>query len=80
MPQRRQFGTETLGNTRRDRNLLPTEQQQTIALRERGVLVKEVMAQFGCSKSAIKYTMRTYSTTHALNKPRSGRPPILSRY
>jgi transposase len=38
------------------------------------------MEEFGCSESAIKYTTRTYSSTAAHEKPRSGRPRMLSRH
>ena len=80
MPQQRQFGTEISANTRKRRKLTPDERQRIIAKRECGVEISELAAEFGCSMSAIKYTIRTYSqraTTQ--DRPRSGRPPILSR-
>ena len=80
MPPRRLPCAEISGNTRRDRNLLPEERQQIIGLRARGVPVKELMEEFGCSKSAIKYTTRTYTSTSTHDKPRSGRPYMLSRH
>ena len=80
MAPRRQVGTEISGNAPRGRNLLPEERQQIIALRERGVPVKELMEEFGCSKSAIKYTTRTYTTTSAQHKPHTGRPCMLSHH
>jgi transposase len=64
----------------RDRNLLPDERQLIIELRARGVPVKELMEKFGCSKSAIKYTTRTYTSTSTQDKPRSGRPRMLSSH
>lgn len=80
MPPRRLPCAEISGNARRDRNLLPEERQQIIGLRAHGVPVKELMEEFGCSKSAIKYTTRTYSSTSTHDKPRSGRPYMLSRH
>jgi DNA invertase Pin-like site-specific DNA recombinase len=80
MAPRRQVGTEISGNARRGRNLLPEERQQIIGLRARGVPVKELMEEFGCSKSAIKYTTRTYTTTLAQDKPYTGRPCMLLRH
>jgi transposase len=80
MAPRREVGAKILGNAPRGRNLLPEEQQQIIALRERGVPVKELMEEFSCSKSAIKYTTRTYTTTSAQDKPYTGRPRMLSRH
>ena len=80
MAPRRQAGTEILGNARRGQHLLLEERQQIIGLRERGVPVKELMEDFSCSKSAIKYTTRTYTTTSAQEKPHTGRPRMLLRY
>jgi len=80
MAPRREVGAKILGNTPRGQNLLLEERQQIIALRERGVPVKELMEDFSCSKSAIKYTTRTYTTTSAQDKPYTRRPRMLSRH
>jgi len=81
MPQQRQFGSKISANTRKRRKLTPDERQRIIAKHEYGVEISALAAEFGCATSAIKYTIRTYTqraTTQ--DRPRSGRPPILSRW
>jgi len=65
MAPRREVSAKILGNAPCGQNLLLEEQQQIIALRKRRVPVKELIEEFSCSKSAIKYTTRTYTTTLA---------------
>jgi transposase len=79
MPPSRQFGTEISGNRRKGPNLTPEQRLCIISKREAGVSIAELVEEFGRSKRAIKYTIKTYahlSTTK--DKPRSGRPPMLS--
>jgi transposase len=84
MPTTRQSGKEVArkeaeGNARRGPNISPAERTRIMAKRQLGVAIKELAAEFGRSESAIKYTIRTYSKlTTTRDKPRSGRPPILS--
>jgi transposase len=79
MPILRQFGQEVAGNARRGPNISPTDRERIIAKRECGVTVRELAAEFRRSKSAIKYTIRTYTRTGTTREqPRSGRPPMLS--
>ena len=41
--------------------------------------MRELAAEFGRSEGAIKYTIRTYANTGTTQeRPRSGRPPVLS--
>jgi transposase-like protein len=78
MPPPRQFGQEIAGNTQRRPNISPANRQRIIAKRECGVTVRELAAEFGQSKDAIKYTIQTYAKTGTTQeRPRSGRPPIL---
>ena len=79
MLPRRQFGTEIAGNRRRGPNLTPDERQRIIAKRQCGCTIPELVKEFGRSESAIKYTIRTYTkATTTQEKPRPGRPPVLS--
>jgi transposase len=66
---------------RRGPNISPNERQRIIAKRGTGIPVRELAAEFGRSESAIKYTIRTYTKAATTEeRPRSGRPPILSRH
>jgi transposase len=79
MPTLRQFGQEVAGNARCGPNISPTDRKRIIAKRECGVTVWELAAEFGQSKSVIKYTIHTYTRTGTTQEqPRSGPPPILS--
>jgi transposase len=79
MPPPRQFGQEVPGNTQRRPNISPADRQRIIAKCECGMTVRELAAEFGRSKGAIKYTIQTYAKTSTTQeRPRSGRPPILS--
>ena len=81
MPTPRQFGRELDQNVRRGPNINATVREQIIAKRECGYTIKELVEEFGRSRSAIKYTIRTYSTLATKeDKPRSGRPPALSHH
>jgi transposase len=81
MPTQHRFGQEIDQNVRRGPNISPAARHKIIAKREEGVTVRELAAEFGRSKSAIKYTIRTYTKTATTkDQPRSGRPPILSLY
>jgi transposase len=59
-------------------NISPGARQAIIAKREYGASIKELAAEFDWSESTIKYTICTYSPTTTQEKPRSGRPHILS--
>ena len=75
----RRFGQKISGNARRGPNISPVQRASIIAKRQMGASIKELMAEFGRSESAIKYTIRTYTTSTTMEeKPRSGRPQILS--
>ena len=79
MPPRRQFGAETSGNRRRRPHLTPDQRQRIIAKRQCGCTIPELAEEFDRSESTIKYTISTYANaTTTQEKPRSGRPPILS--
>jgi len=79
MPPRREPLAESSGNRRRGPNLTPDERLRIIAKRECGCAIKELAEEFGRSKRAIKYTIRTYANAATTQeRPRSGRVPILS--
>jgi transposase-like protein len=79
MPPRRESLAETSGNRRRRPNITPDQRQRIIAKRECGCTVKELAEEFGRTENAIRYTIHTYAnTTTTQERPRSGRPPILS--
>jgi hypothetical protein len=63
MPTQRQFGQEIDQNVRRSPNISPVARLKIIAKREEGVAVRELAAEIRQSKSAIKYTIRTYTKT-----------------
>jgi hypothetical protein len=52
-----QFGQEIDGNTRRGPNISPAQHNIIIGEQQCGVTIKELAAEFGHSKSAIKYTI-----------------------
>ncbi|RMZ72505.1 x-pro dipeptidyl-peptidase [Pyrenophora seminiperda CCB06] len=80
MPNQRQSARIIAqNNARRKPNITPAERLEIIAKREQGVLIRELAEEYGRSQSTIKYTLHNYATTHTTHeKPRSGRPPILS--
>lgn len=81
MPIPRQFGQEIDGNTRRGPNISPDDRGAIIALRECGVSVSKLATRFGRSEHAIRYTLQTYTSRPTTEeRPRSGRPTILSRH
>jgi hypothetical protein len=81
MPNQPQIRQNLHQNARRGPNISPAQRLQIIAKRECGATLDELVAEFGRSKSAIRYTLRTYTnTTNPVDKPRSGRPPVLSRH
>jgi hypothetical protein len=72
-------GTEILGNTPRGPNLRPIQRQQMISKAEAGVLVRELVEEFGRSPICIRTTLRLSKTRATTQEaPRSVRPPILS--
>ena len=61
--------------------MTPDQRQQIIAKSAAGVATTELVPEFGRSASAIKYTIKTYTNrATTVERPRSGRPPILSRH
>jgi transposase len=81
MPNQPQDRQNSHQNARRGPNISPAQRLQIITKRECGATLNELVAEFGRSMSAIRYTLRTYAnTTNPIDKPRSGRPPVLSRH
>ena len=81
MPTPRQSGQEVAIDTRKRPNISPEERATIIALRESGVSVTKLAARYNRSESAIRYTIKTYtSRSTTQEQPRSGRPSVLSRH
>jgi hypothetical protein len=60
MPPRREPLAEISNNRRQGPNLTPDQRQRIIAKRQCGCTILELIKEFSRSKSAIKYTIRTY--------------------
>jgi transposase len=79
MPTQHRFGQELDQNACQGPNISSAAWLGIIARRSCGVPLKELVDEFGRSVSAVNYTIQTYAHTSTPNdKPRSGRPPILS--
>jgi transposase len=79
MATQRRFGQETHGNARRGLNTSPAARIEIVTKRGLGVSVSELRAEYGRSKSATHYTLRTNTNASTTReKPRSDRPPMLS--
>jgi hypothetical protein len=75
----RRFGQELNQNARRGPNITPADRLKILTKHSLSVTVNELVEEFRRSRSAIKYTIRTYSTTTTTQEqPRSGCLPILS--
>ena len=62
MPTPRQSGQEVAIDTRKRPNISPEERATIIALRESGVSVTKLAARYNRSESAIRYTIKTYTS------------------
>jgi transposase len=76
----RQLGQELDQNVRRQRNISPGLRGRVIGMLQAGATVKEAAASIGRSERAVR-DIRTkyYQTGSVTDKPRSGRPPVLSK-
>lgn len=81
MPTPRIFGREISQNARRKPNMSPAERNYAIGMLKGGCSVVEVADACGRSPSTIRRLINKVTTTGTTtDKPRSGRPPILSRH
>jgi transposase len=83
MATQRQFGQKLDQNVRRGPNISATQRDQIIGMLDGGVSVKEVAHAYGRSDRCIrkirqKYRQKYRQTGTTKDKPRSGRPPVLS--
>jgi transposase len=79
MPIPRQISRFLQQMTRRGPNISPATRTQIISKRAAGCTLNELAHEFQRSVSAIRYTLRTYpNAATTQEKPRSGRPHILS--
>jgi transposase len=75
----RQFGQELDQNVRRRPNMTVYERDKAIGMLRGGCTVSEVTTHFQRGDQTIRDLKRKYnSTTTTQDKPRSGRPPMLS--
>jgi IS30 family transposase len=81
MPTPRIFGREISQNARRKLNISPGERNYAIGMLKGGCSVVEVADACGRSPSTIRRLINKVTTTGTTtDKPRSGRPLILSRH
>ena len=79
MATKRQIGQELKQNARRGPNLSVVQRDQIIGMLNGGCTVKEVAAAYGRTDRCIrKLRLKYHQTVTTVDKPRSGRPPILS--
>jgi transposase len=79
MATQRQFGQELDQNVRRGPNLSLTQRHQIIGMLHSGETVKEVAHAYGRTDRCIRKIHPKYRQTGTTkDKPRSGRPPVLS--
>ena len=81
MPQQRSALSEISENPRKRPNLTPTQRIQIISKGQAGCSTAELAAEFGCSARTVRRTLQEAPTHYnGLEKPRSGRPSILSEH
>jgi transposase len=81
MPNQRQILQEVHQNVRRKPNLTITQRNEVVGMSATGLSLKEIAQYFGRTTQGIGKILKKYNTTHTVeDKPRSGRPPILSRH
>jgi transposase len=79
MATQRQFGQELDQNVRRGPNISVIQRDQVIGMLNGGIPVKEVAHAYGRSDRCIRKIRQKYHQTGTTqDKPRSGRPPVLS--
>ncbi|KAF1923518.1 uncharacterized protein M421DRAFT_104392 [Didymella exigua CBS 183.55] len=79
MPPQRQILQELDQNVRRGPNLTIVQRNQIMGLLAGGCTVKEAADAYGRTERCIRDLRKKYTTTGTTeDKPRSGRPPILS--
>jgi transposase len=81
MPTQRQFGQELNQNARRGPNITVSQREQIIGMLRSGSTIPEVADAYGRTDRAIRDLRKKYNQTGSVqDKPRSGRPPILSTH
>lgn len=77
----RQFGRELSQNVRRGRNMTVDERNIAIGMLHEGASYKDIAARFNRDPSTIRQLYnKLHQTGSVQDKPRSGRPQILSRH
>jgi transposase len=77
----RRFGQEVSQNIRRPRNMTLSERDKAIGMLVGGCTIPEVAQHFGRADSTIRRLhLKHHHTGTIVDKPRSGRPHILSRH
>jgi transposase len=81
MPNQRQISQELDQNVRRKPNLTIAQRNEAVGMSAAGASLKEIAQYFGRTTQGIGKLLKKYHTTHTVeDKPRSGRPSILSRH
>jgi transposase len=81
MPYPRQILQEIDQNVRRKPNLTIGQRDAAVGMSVAGASLKEIADHFGRSPQGIGRLLKKYhSTGTTADKPRSGRPPVLSRH
>ncbi|KAI1508843.1 Membrane-bound metallopeptidase [Pyrenophora tritici-repentis] len=81
MPNQRIFGQELSQNARRGPNMSNETRNYILGMLDGGCTVKEAAATCGRSESAIRRLRQKFNTTGTTHdKPRSGRPHVLSKH
>ena len=77
----RQFGRELSQNVRRRPNMTVDERNVAVGMLDEGASYKDVAARFNRDPSTIRQLYnKLHQTGSVCDKPRSGRPEILSRH
>jgi transposase len=80
MPPQRRFGQELDQNVRRSRNISPATRDQAIGMLKSRMTVPEVVRAIQRGERTIRDLRAKYRQTGSVqDKPRSGRPPVLSK-
>ncbi|KAH7349221.1 hypothetical protein BKA66DRAFT_600332 [Pyrenochaeta sp. MPI-SDFR-AT-0127] len=76
----RAFGTEISGNRGPGGELSERQRDFILAQVEAGVRTKTIAETLGCSQRCVQKTISRWETTQSnASRPRSGRPPVITR-
>lgn len=74
-------GQEISVSRKRGKEMTVSERAVLVSRRESGATIPQLMAEFHCSRNAVRNTLTRWKQHHTLESlPRSGRPKILTDY